>query len=483
MENKKSVWLGLFSLVFLIVQIIIFFHNVPVPDYKILLLSLNPEFAYQQTMEFPVWICSVFSNSTYIEPIIILNIVRSIVLILNLFFVFHLIKNLTKLPWIAFGFVLIIQTVFLINTVSLQFLLWFLFFIPSLHFFISATESTQFNLKAKRHLIISAILFGFTFLIHPVSYLVFVVMFGSLLFTRSTNLKPITYLSFLILFLFLSPKILWEIQNAAKPDCPYFVYSDIDHSKETLSNHMVIDDRFNRWGELYLTRDKSKIYSLLSSFENQHMFQWRYDKHSYEYLTFVFSAPNGIEKQIVKNGYSEIKLSPSVDDQLFFSVNQNKPEFLKPFSFILFWLGQWGIFLVVPILLFFTSSDKSIFYQDMKYYVILVFVAALILTLIKIGVDRPRPLKVYGDLVNVWFTPVRHNSFPSGDAQAVFTMITPLFWLRRKWFYFFLPIAILTAINRVVTGAHFPYDVFVGSLLGLTIAGIMKFWLWDREKT
>ena len=482
MKDKKTIALFLISSVLLAAQIVLFFVDVPKVDYKILLLSLNPQFAYQQTIEFPVWLFSLFLNFTAFEPIFILKIVRSVVFVFCLILAFNLVKNLTKLIWLALGFVLLLQIIFIVNSVSFQFLLWFVFFIPALHFFISATETDHYNLHSKRRLIIASVLSGITLLIHPVSYLVCVVMFGSLILTNPMNKKPVTYLSFLILFLFLSPKILWEIQNAAKPDCPYFVYSENDSSTDNLSNHVIIDDRFNQWDELYQERDRSKIYSLLSSFENQKTFRWKYDKNSYHYLTFVFGSADGIKKQIVRNGYDSIALKNSVDDDLFFAINHNKPEILKPLSFLLFWLGQWGIFLVVPVFLFLTSPRKSIFYRDMQYYFVLIIVAALFVFMIKSGVDRPRPLKVYSDLVNVWFTPVINHSFPSGDAQAVFTMITPLFWLRRKWFAVFFAVAVLTAVNRVVTGAHFPFDVFTGALLGMTVAGVSKFWLWDRHE-
>ncbi len=482
-KDYQHILIGISVLLYFIQVFLESLSVLPQSDFKILVLSFTPEFAYQSVLELPVWLASLFIHNQILSPVVFLKIVKAILLFSDLFLIVWFIQRSTKNQVLAFSTVLVLQLVFIFNNSTFQFLLILLFLIPSVYLFFDATFSEKTGLNEKRKLVLSSIFFGFTFLIHPVSFILFVLLFGSLLFSKQFNRLTETYLTFIILFIFLSPKILWEIQNQSKVQCSRFIYTDTVH-ESIPSGFVIVDDRFKNWDHLYFSSVGKEIqFSLLSSFENRNVFLWEHRKDIQKPLYFTFSTPNqDFGFTPISSGFEHEPRIMNSDEDLFFSINSN---FQKPWLYwvsgFFFWLGQWGVFVLVPLILFFTKTDMKSFGTELGKYVVLILVSALVINLIKNGVLRPRPLSEFGNQVWIWFTPVTQRSFPSGDSQAVFTMLVPLLWLRPKlkWLILLAPFA---ALNRIIVGAHFPFDVLVGSLIGISTAWMAKLWLWEKSE-
>ena len=476
--------------IFIVISVLLYFcqilmelfSSLPQSDFKLLVLAQTPEFAYQNVTEFPVWISSLFVHAEIISPVLILRILKLVLLVLIILLLIKTIYQSTSNLLLAIVSALMLQVLLMFNQTGLSFLLLLVFLIPSVYFFLKTACSVEINLPEKRNLILSAFLFGFTLLIHPVSFLLFVFLFGSLLVSKKFLRIPETYLCFLILFIFISPKMLWEIQNQSKVQCSRFIYTDTVH--ETInSGFVIVDDHFQNWEQLYQSSiSKGLNFSLLSSFENRNVFLWRHGNET-DSLYFTFSNPNqAFGFTPVSSGFRAEERILNSDEDLFFKINQNfQQPWLYWISYFFFWLGQWGVFISIPVLLLLTRSDWKSVGMDLGKYLILIIIAALIITAIKTAIMRPRPLKEFGEWVWVWFTPVKERSFPSGDAQAVFTMLIPLWWLRPKLRWLIL-LAPFTALNRVVAGAHFPFDILTGSIIGISTAWTAKLWLWEKSK-
>ncbi len=130
----------------------------------------------------------------------------------------------------------------------------------------------------------------------------------------------------------------------------------------------------------------------------------------------------------------------------------------------------------------FTIVDREIL--DKYHAIFLYTVLATILTsaiseeLIKDIVQRPRPMRGWPDdpyyawAVNLRGLPdeiVRSSySYASGHSAALFALLTPMMWMndnkKTKVLLFFW--AALHAFTRVYVAVHFPYCIFMGSLMG-----------------
>lgn len=94
-------------------------------------------------------------------------------------------------------------------------------------------------------------------------------------------------------------------------------------------------------------------------------------------------------------------------------------------------------------------------------------------TLIRSWFFRPRPFVIAAVTQLVPHDPLE-GSFPSAHATIMFALAFTLFPKHPGWGAFYLFLALISSLSRVVIGVHFPLDVFVGMIIGAAAAWIGK---------
>ncbi|MEO8238822.1 MAG: phosphatase PAP2 family protein [Flavobacterium sp.] len=127
------------------------------------------------------------------------------------------------------------------------------------------------------------------------------------------------------------------------------------------------------------------------------------------------------------------------------------------------------------------------------------FVALLFSCFLKKAFAVPRPSAAFGNnsFVIIGKKLCGHNSLPSGHSITVFMTLTILLYafmpkkLKYKilWCSFIVITGLILVLTRVAIGAHYPLDVFVGSIIGYTLGllGIFinqkyNLWTWISNK-
>ena len=158
--------------------------------------------------------------------------------------------------------------------------------------------------------------------------------------------------------------------------------------------------------------------------------------HKYDVFMFIWLINTRIHS--VLTGLSRY-LSKTGDGQLYFIVIG-----------VLYWLGSIDSLCLKVVL-------QAFLIERPVYFVL------------KNGLKRNRPeaaLKNFRSII----TPSDQFSFPSGHTSAAFMMATLLSYYFPT---FMVPLyfwATLVGCSRVVLGVHFPTDILVGVLLGISVA-------------
>ncbi|MGC2199600.1 MAG: phosphatase PAP2 family protein [Stellaceae bacterium] len=96
--------------------------------------------------------------------------------------------------------------------------------------------------------------------------------------------------------------------------------------------------------------------------------------------------------------------------------------------------------------------------------------AGLVADVLKLILGRTRPKLLFAnstyDFAWLGLRP-DHWSFPSGHSATIFALVTALWWLWPQHALFYVLIASIIALSRVVVGAHYLSDVFAGALIGV----------------
>ncbi len=158
-------------------------------------------------------------------------------------------------------------------------------------------------------------------------------------------------------------------------------------------------------------------------------------------------------------------------------------------AFNLTQLGDASIFLSFLILLVIYAPK----FWESLLSALLVF--AVLCKFLKELFSIPRPAEILNkdSFIIVGRTLDGFSSLPSGHTVTVFTILTVILFafMPKKiiykgiWIFLLLGFGYLIGLSRVAVGAHFPFDVFIGSvigycsgLLGIIITRRYKIWNW-----
>ncbi|MEK6589276.1 MAG: phosphatase PAP2 family protein [Nitrospinota bacterium] len=171
-----------------------------------------------------------------------------------------------------------------------------------------------------------------------------------------------------------------------------------------------------------------------------------------------------------------------IDRNLFLMINNG---WASPFNNILFasltLLGS--NYVIIPIVgIMIYLYDRENYRKNFILMLSSLLLGGIVIHMLKEMIDRPRPLSDMAGLIkegkvhiNVIFEPLRQASFPSGHSQTIFTVVTVLSYIYRRYIFILFFIASLSAISRVYIGVHYPLDVLAGGAIGVLVSIIMVY--------
>lgn len=152
----------------------------------------------------------------------------------------------------------------------------------------------------------------------------------------------------------------------------------------------------------------------------------------------------------------------SSDASLFMTINQ---QYDQNAAEVMRWTAAFGS-LETSVLVFFALLLLR--RNDLASYVIVVMAIEIVTVMLwKELVSRPRPYETIAD-VHFLYTQLDF-SFPSRHAAGAFSLATVLGARVKKLLLPLAVLATLVAFGRVYIGVHYPLDVLVGAVLGITI--------------
>ena len=140
------------------------------------------------------------------------------------------------------------------------------------------------------------------------------------------------------------------------------------------------------------------------------------------------------------------------------------------------WLGDGIIISAICLLLIFIKFRFAVLAM------IISFVSAYLISLVKKFYDEPRPSVYFKNEVLNYVQGIelyQRLSFPSGHTAAAFTLFTLFcFFVNNKnYAYLYFILAVIVAISRVYLFQHFLVDVYFGSLFGVLFATLSYYGL------
>ncbi|WP_405291022.1 phosphatase PAP2 family protein [Methanobrevibacter sp.] len=170
---------------------------------------------------------------------------------------------------------------------------------------------------------------------------------------------------------------------------------------------------------------------------------------------------------------------------LFYFINNDLANPL--FDVIMPHLSDCGGFVTLLVLcilailvLRYYKKEKYLEIAKMCLYALVL--SGIIAACLKLTYHSPRPFTVL-EHVRQLVVPTEPNSFPSGHSSSSMSVVTVLVWCLRDnkiLITLLIAFALLVAFSRVYVGVHYPFDVFVGALVGV-VSGVVVLKLKNQK--
>jgi undecaprenyl-diphosphatase len=136
-------------------------------------------------------------------------------------------------------------------------------------------------------------------------------------------------------------------------------------------------------------------------------------------------------------------------------------DYLMPLTFSLAMFGLW-----------FSGKNPA---ERIRYQIaMLMGISALSLSnvvvlLINISWDRPRPFVEHADQLNLLFYPPTDPSFPANPVAVGFAAAAAAWSINRKFGWWMFAAALLFGFSRLYAGVFYPTDIIGGAVVGIVV--------------
>jgi len=238
-----------------------------------------------------------------------------------------------------------------------------------------------------------------------------------------------------------------------------------------------VEDRYNK-ENIILNSNIFENYNLKCIISFKKAKFWPERKFKF-YICEKFNYSKAFEENFVVQKYNNFVSVPeyfrNYDKIMFLKLNRNKLYKNKIFRIICYSITNLGNGLIVIPLIFLILYliDKKNFLYNSVVFIIIVASGGIIVQVLKFLFDKPRPLKLFSDIlqqpINVIGEQLREFGFPSGHTFLAFSTAVFLSdrWKNKSISIVLFIIATLVGLSRILVGAHFISDVIGGLIIGI----------------